>query len=101
VLPLTIAQGLAVTDKCFGPGACIPFNLFSCSVRNLSQTFDIGQGKFTDVNRTAYSGTMQLRNPVQMVPEPASAALLLLGSAVVGAAVWRRRPAAAQAPGSR
>lgn len=88
--PLTIAQGLVGTDKCYTATVCLPYNLFGYSIRSASQTFDIKAGTSTGTE-TVYFGTLQLRNPVLVVPEPASAALWLLGAALVGVAVRRGR----------
>ena len=91
--PLTIAQGFVRNDKCFSAGVCIPNNLFGYSVFQRMDTFAIGGG-FSNINEAGYSGLLSLSNPVVAVPEPASAALLLIGVGLVGAAVRRTRMAA-------
>lgn len=91
--PLTIAQGFVRNEKCFSAGVCIANNLFGYSVFQRADTFAIGSG-FSNIDETGYSGLLSLSNPVVAVPEPASAAVLLLGLGLVGAAVRRTRAVA-------
>lgn len=68
---------------------------FNGTTGELSMQATVGQGRYyylvTGLAQGSAGGAYQLTSAVAAVPEPASAAMLLAGAAVVGGIGWRRR----------